>query len=211
MEGVLQMESDHKRRTWGIPLLLAVIVAGAFLFWWRGGLDKVIAANSQGKAKAEALVAAYAKHVGAHDRLHQTLDENNDRSFGDFGFHYFPEQDVLQARMYIVKSDVRDRPDTAIYAAKVDAGLNDPKIGGMYDRGGGYFHEDEKQQILFLVKDYKVSAISPSEFIRDVDNLSAISGIWVTSWFKHAARQSYGKEPPPSHFVDREHNPYGTH
>jgi len=171
----------------------------------------VIAATSSGREKAQALVAAYAKHVGAHDAIHQTLDENNDRSFGDFGFHYFPDRDVLEARVYIVRSDIKDDPDRATYERKVDAGLNDPKYGGMYDRGGGYFKLDEDKQILFLVKDYKVSETSAAEFIKDVDNLNALGGIWVMSWFAHAANQILGHEPLPTHFVDREHNPYSRH
>lgn len=187
------------------------IVVLAVVWWWKGGLDRVIAATTSGREKAQALVAAYAKHLGAHDAVHQTLDENNDRSFGDFGFHYFPDRDVLEARVYIVKSDIKDWPDRAPYQRRVYAGLNEPQFGGMYDRGGGHFQLDEDKQILFLVKDYKVSNTSPSDFIKDVDNLNALSGIWVTSWLGHAANQILGHEPPPTHFVDREHNPYGTH
>ena len=64
------------------------------------------ASTDSGRDKAQALVAAYAKHVGAHDAIHQTVDEDNDRSFGDFGFHYFSDRDALQARVYIVRSHI---------------------------------------------------------------------------------------------------------
>jgi len=196
--------SSGKRIVWSAVLILALII----VWWWRGGFDRVIAATSSGREKAQALVAAYAKHVGAHDAVHQTLDENNDRSFGDFGFHYFPDRDVLEARVYIVRSDIKDDPDRATYERKVDAGLNDPKYGGMYDRGGGYFKLDEDKQILFLVKDYQVSETSAAEFIKDVDNLNALGGIWVMSWFAHAADQSLGAEPPPTQRITRENNLY---
>ena len=94
------------------------------------------ASTSSGRSKAVALVAAYAKHVGVHDAIHQTLDENNDRSFGDFEFHYFPDKDVIECRVYIVRSHIREWPDRAHFERQVIAGLNNPKIGGMYDRGG---------------------------------------------------------------------------
>lgn len=167
-----------------------------------------MAADSTGRAKAEALVAAYAKHVGVHDALHQTLDADNDRSFGDFGFHYFPERDVLQARVYIVRSHGKDHPDVVANEGKVDIALNDPKIGGMYDRGGGYFFLDEAKQITFLAKDYKASTTSAGDFIRDADNLNGLAGIWVTNWFGHLCGQTFGWEPMPAQFATREHNPY---
>src|SRR5579885_1763928 len=150
MVGAHPMESKQRKR---LLLIAGFAVALGIVLWWKGGFDRVIAATSSGREKAQALVAAYAKHVGAHDAIHQTLDENNDRSFGDFGFHYFPDRDVLEARVYIVRSDIKDDPDRATYERKVDAGLNEPQFGGMYDRGGGYFKLDEDKQILFLVKD----------------------------------------------------------
>ena len=166
------------------------------------------ASTSSGRNKAVALVAAYAKHVGVHDAIHQTLDENNDRSFGDFGFHYFPEKDVLQGRVFIVRSHLKDWPESAAGQRKVAVDLNNPKIGGMYDRGGGYFVLNEDKEMFFLVKDYAVSTTTPSEFIKDFDNLNALGGIWLMSWIKHAARQSHGAEPMPTQYVDREHDPY---
>ncbi len=44
----------------------------------------MMAQDSTGRVKAQALVAAYAKHVGVHDALHRTLDAENERAFGDF-------------------------------------------------------------------------------------------------------------------------------
>jgi hypothetical protein len=198
-------KSRRKRMRWIIVLGLLLLV---FAWWWKGGLDRVKAATTSGRDRAQALVAAYAKHVGAHDAVHQTLDENNDRSFGDFGFHYFPDKDVLQARVYIVRSHLKDWPDRAVYERRVDAGLNEAKFGGMYDRGGGYFYDDEDKQILFLMKDYKLSETSGSEFIKDVDNLIGLSGLWVTSWMHHAANQILGHEPPPTQRITRENDPY---
>ena len=171
-------------------------------------MDRVMAADSTGRTKAVALVAAYAKHVGVHDALHQTLDADDDRAFGDLGFHYFPQQDVLQAKVFILNPHPPEGPKEAESRAKVDAGLNDPKIGGMYDRRGGYFFVDKKTGIIFLAKDYKLSTTEPDKFIVDVDNLNSLGAIWVTSWFGHAAVQSYGAEPLPTRRITRENDPY---
>lgn len=168
----------------------------------------MIASASSGRDRAQALVAAYAKHAGVHDKVHQTLDKDGDRSFGDFGFHYSADRDTLEARAYIVRSHIKDRPDRAMAEWQTLAALNDPKIGGMYDRGGGYFRLDEDKQIVFLVKDYKLAGTSTPTFIKDVDNLIGLSGVWVTNWFGHAAKQSYGAEPMPTQRATRENNPY---
>ncbi len=134
------------------------------------------------QAKAEALVAAYAKHVGARDAVHQTLYKDNDRSFGDCGFHYFPEKSVLQGRVFNGNSHIKEWPESAHVERQVIAGLNDPKIGGMYDRGGGYFILDEEKQMYFLVKDYPFATTTAAEFIKDFDNLNDLNALWLMSW-----------------------------
>ncbi len=167
------------------------------------------ASTRTGAAKADSFVAAYAKHVGARDPLHQTLDKDRDRSFGAFGFHYYSDRNILPGRVFHGNSHIRDWPDRAHFERQVISGLNDPKIGGMYDRGGGYFVLDEEKQMYFLVKDYPLATTDVDQFLHDFDNLNQLSGIWLMSWGPHAARQSYGAEPPPTQRVDREHNPYG--
>ena len=208
------MESNKRKRRLIFAICIFGIIALTFL-WWKGGLDRVMAADSTGRAKAEALVAAYAKHVGVHDAVHQTLDADDDRSFGDFGFHYFSGRKVIQARVYIMESREKqnaeerpNRPELVASEKKVDAALNDPKIGGMYDRGGGYFFTDQNKQIVFLAKDYSLPRTTSAEFIRDVDNLNSLAGIWLMSWMGHVAVQTLGGEPLPPHFVTRENDPY---
>ena len=72
----------------------------------------------------------------------------------------------------------------------VHAGLNDPKIGGMYDRGGGHFVVDHEKQMIFLVKEYPVSSTNAAEFIKDVDTQSTGSGM-DHELGGHVALQSY--------------------
>ncbi len=38
--------------------------------------------------------------------------------------------------------------------------------------------------------------------------MRALAGPWVMWWGPHVADQAFGHEPTPTHFVDREHNPY---
>jgi hypothetical protein len=205
MVGAHPMESKQRKRLlWIASFAVALVI----VWWWKGGLDRVIAATSSGREKAQALVAAYAKHVGAHDAAHQTLDENNDRSFGDFGFHYFPERDVLEARVFIVRSHIKDWPDRASYEWRSQRAMDDPKIGGLYEHGGGHFVLDEDKQICFLVKDYPVASTSVAAFISDMDRLVEIGARWSISWAGHVAVQAAGAEPIPSHPVTLENDPY---
>lgn len=203
---------NRKLRFRGIVVAtVALTLLATVRWWWTGGMDRVNASSASGQEKATAFVAAYAKHVGAHDTAHQTLDANHDRSFGDFGFHYFAATDVLQGRVLIVRSHIKDWPEGAVSERQTIAGLNNPAIGGMYDRGGGYFVLDEEKQMYFLVKDYSLSTVDTASFIKDFDNLNSLAGLWLTVWMPHVSDQSHGKEPPPAQRIDRAHNPYGTH
>lgn len=177
-------------------------------WWWTGGLDRVKAAMSSGREKAQALVAAYAKHVGAHDAEHQTLDPSSDRSFGDFGFHYYPDRDLIQARIFIVRSHIKDWPETASNEWRAQRAMEDPKIGGLYEHGGGHFILDEEKQICFLVKDYPVESTTAGFFISDMDHLMKIGARWSMSWAGHVAVQAAGAEPIPTQKITLENDPY---
>lgn len=203
------MTSGWSKSIWFLGLAVCVLLLG--IWRWTERQNRVDASLLSGRQKAEALVAAYARHVGAHDAVHQTLDAADDRSFGDFGFHYFAQTDLIQARVFFTRSHLKDWPQTIERQKMVHAGLNDPKIGGMYDRGGGHFVVDDEKQMIFLVKEYPVSSTNTAEFIKDVDNLNQLGAIWLTSWGGHVALQSYGAEPLPTQHITRENDPYEKH
>lgn len=113
---------------------------------------------------------------------------------------YFKQEFSLYVRIY--------NPKTADKERQVDAALNDPKIGGMYDRGGGYLFTDLSKEAVFLVKDYSMLTVVPVDFINDVDNLNGLSGIWLMSWMGHVADQTFGAEPLPTQHITRENDPY---
>jgi hypothetical protein len=161
-----------------------------------------------GRDKAQALMVDYGKHSGKMDDAHRTFDENNDRSFGDFGFRYFPETNILQARVYIVKTMDKEYPETAAAGHQTDLALNDPSIGGMYDRAGGYFLNDPQKGILFLVRDFNVSQTDQKTFIAGVDALNDIAPMWLIKWGGLVAAQGEGLLPRPTQHIDRDHDPY---
>ncbi|MGI4853890.1 MAG: hypothetical protein ACRYF4_07595 [Janthinobacterium lividum] len=86
--------------------------------------------------------------------------------------------------------------------------MNDPTIGGMYDRAGGHFLLDEQKQMFFLVRDFTLSQTDEASFVKQVDALSDIAGIWVMKWLGIVADQSHGAKPKPTQRIDREHDPY---
>ena len=59
-----------------------------------------------------------------------------------------------------------------------------------------------------MAKNYSVSITDPDKFVKDVDNLSGLAGIWLMSWGPHVFNQVSGVEPPPTRFVTRENDPY---
>jgi hypothetical protein len=178
---------------------LAVVCAGAGLILLLAkGYSIVSESQAKGREKANILVNAYAHHISEGSRR---LDGTDDCSFGDSGLHYDPKTNQLTLRLYLSKTDLDD-PDPKFVSAihRSAAAMNDPHIGGMFDKGGGYIRLDEKKQMFFLEKAYSVEQFSVSDFLKDADNLSGLSGVWFMRWFKNVCKMAFGDEPPPDHF-----------
>jgi hypothetical protein len=155
-----------------------------------------------GRDKANALVVSFGKYVGINDA---TLNNNNDRSFGEFGFHYESEKNVLIGRVYITKADLNEATSEeteSIY--RVMKVLNDPKVGGMFENGGGYFMLNTEKQILFLVKEFPLTTITPQELCKDMENLINLGATWSMRWFSRVAGIAHGWESAPTEPVTRE-------
>lgn len=157
------------------------------------GGDAVIPA--QGRTRADALVAAYAAHARAPGR---TLDAHGDVSFGDTGLAYVADEDALYGRVYINNALIDGAPpaELANYRRMVVA-LNDPRVGGMYDRAGGYFVLDEKRQAYFLVRRFAVPATDPRVLIGAMEAMQQVGARWTTSWLFEVAMVMHGRRPPP--------------
>ena len=103
--------------------------------------------NLHGREKANYLVQAVGKRVHVSDAQ---LDADDDRSFGEFGFHYDPKRDVLTGRVFIAKAYLDKNPTITENFRKSAVALNDPKIGGSFEHAGGYFVLDEKKTEVLL-------------------------------------------------------------
>lgn len=158
-----------------------------------------------GRDHSNLLVTTYGKHIGAGMR---TLGADDDLSFGDFGFHYNSSNGTLTARIFIMRAHLSDwGPKAAESNRKVAQALNDPRIGGMYERGGGHFILDEKKEMFFLVKDFSAN-IDLESFKYNMDELRNIGARWVLRWISHVADQALGHESPPKQLVTRQNDPY---
>ena len=158
-----------------------------------------------GRAKANHLVQAIGKRVHVSDAQ---LDSSDDCSFGEFGFHYDSQRDVLTGRVYITKADLDGGPKILEAIQRVNAALDDPSKGGLFEHGGGHFFLDERKQKLFLVKDFPVEAATPNDLWTQMEDLIDLGARWSMKWFSHVAGIAHGWEQPPLHPVTRQNDPY---
>jgi hypothetical protein len=150
----------------------------------------------EGRAKANHLVASFGKWLGVYDA---ELDRDNDRSFGEVGFHYDEKADVLEGRVFIEQAYLPSDPDAVKENfRKVAAALNDPAIGGMFERGGGRFDLDEEKRMFFLLKDFPLAELTPRSLRTQMEKLMNIGATWSLHWLGRVARIAHGWEPPPA-------------
>lgn len=151
--------------------------------------------GSGGREKANTLVSGYGKWLGVHDA---ELDHNNDRSFGGSGFHYNPDTDVLTGRVFIESAFMPNDSDAVKdNFRKVLRALNDPKVGGMFERGGGKFILDEEKRMFFLVRDFAVAGETQRTLRLKMEKLLNVGATWSLHWFARAAKIAHGWEAPP--------------
>ncbi len=151
---------------------------------------------SGGREKANSLVAGYGKWLGVYDA---ELDQKNDRSFGGSGFHYDADTDMLRGRVFIEQAFLPGDPDgVKDNFRKVLKALNDPKIGGMFERGGGTFVLDEEKRMFFLVRDFPAAQMTQRALRLKMEKLLNVGATWSLHWFGRVARIAHGREAPPS-------------
>jgi hypothetical protein len=149
-----------------------------------------------GREKANHLVGTFGKWLGVYDA---ELDMQNDRSFGEAGFHYYPEKDVLRGRVYIEKAWMPSDPEEVkANFRKVAKALKDPKIGGMFERAGGKFVLDEEKSMFFLMKDFPVAETTPRALRVRMEKMMNVGATWSLHWLARVARIAHGWDPPPT-------------
>jgi hypothetical protein len=159
------------------------------------------ASATGGRKGAQLLVERYAQHIGARNRA---MNQAGDISFGASGFTYDQATDLLVGRVFVNHLLIEDAPpaELANYR-KVAGALNDPKIGGMFDRGGGQFALDEKREGLYLIRNFRVKETTAADVINGMDALQDVSGIWTTRWLYRVSMIAHGHQPAPTRPVTR--------
>ena len=192
------MAVAHERPAFAILALLSGLVL--FVTPLTGCQSGEVHMNQPaGIERASALASAWSGHLGAADR---SLGPDGDMSLGDTGISYQARDDALFGRVWVNMALIEDAPpeEIAILRRMVIA-LNDPHIGGMYDRANGYFVLDEQRQGFYLVRRFDVSQTTSQSLIRDMERLQLVAGQWTTKWFLDVAMIMHGKEKPPTKTV----------
>lgn len=150
---------------------------------------------------ADALVASFARTVGARGAK---LDASGDVSFGECGFHFDAERGVLVGRVFVSHAGSASAPpEIKANFRKVAAALEDPAIGGMFEKGGGTFVLDEEKRIYFLTREFPVGRTTEGELRRAMEDLLDLGAVWTTRWFRRVAAVAHGWEPAPTRPVTR--------
>lgn len=175
-----------------------------------GGCDRDDGATevttAAGREQAEDLIRAYARRSGAGD---VRLDARGEAAAGGAGFRHDPDRDTLLVRVYVNGVLLEDAPpqELANYRRMVTV-LNDPAVGGMFERAGGRFMLDEGREAYFLVREFALASTSAEQLYAAVESMKDVSAVWTTTWLGHVAMMMHGREPPPTQPVTRANNPY---
>ena len=176
------------------------MLLAAFLLLASCGNDGMSAAPPSGPARAAALVEAFSASMGVPDRR---LDDRNDVSYGSVGLRYDPMTDSMAIRVYVNNVLIDDAPPEELGNYRRMVGfLNDPAVGGMYERAGGQFILDETAQAYFLVKTVPVSALTPALLEAEADRMQDVAAQWTTAWLGEVAMVMHGHQPPPTRRVE---------
>jgi hypothetical protein len=162
--------------------------------------------ESTERDRANALVRFMGEQVGVHNA---SLDNTDERGFGDFGLRYQPDRHVLTVIIFVARAYATDPPQPGEQASfkRIGVALRDPKIGGMFEQGGGYFVHDEVKKKFLLEKDFPVDTIRPEELKTEVEDLLDLGAMWSQEWLIRVIRIVKGKQLPPQHLVTRKNDP----
>lgn len=153
----------------------------------------------EGRVRAEALVAAYSQKRGVPDRL---LTDENYVTYGEVSLRYLPESDELAVRVYVNAALLENAPPEELENYhKIVTFLNDPEVGGMYERAGGYFVLDDELQAYLLVRDTPVAQLTPPILVEQIEGLEQAAASWTTGWLGEVAMVMHGHRSKPTERV----------
>lgn len=132
---------------------------------------------------------------GAH-----TLQFNDDGwlGFGPVSFEFLPVDGSVEVCVWIADTQIDGRtPAETARIAAVARALNDPSIGGMYERAGASFRWDRSVEAILLCKRLNASA-QPSVFNAEVDELLDVALEWRLDWFFEVTTIVHDGQPRPA-------------
>ena len=172
-----------------------LVAAGVFPMTGSGARGWQVDARG-GAERAVALAQSWARHVGAPSRA---FDASEDMAFGETGLAYDAAEDTLYGRVYVNMALVKGMdPEAIAVQRRMVRALNDPEIGGMYDRGGGSFVLDEAREAWYLVRAFPVATTSPANLKTGMKRMQTVAATWTAKWFFDVAMIMHGKEKPPT-------------
>jgi hypothetical protein len=120
-------------------------------------------------------------------------------ALGESGLAYDATKDSLIGRVYVNIALIKGMdPEAITTQRRMLNALNDPKIGGMYDRGGGVFVLDEGREAWYLVCAFPINKTTSASLRRDMTRLQVVAATWTVKWFFEVAMIMHGKEEPPT-------------
>ncbi len=152
--------------------------------------------NPQALEAASELVA----YVGdAVLGMNLELDQNHQYKNNVLALRFNPETNRLEASHYIAAAGLSDDPPELKRRFRmVDTALQDPRIGGMYEMGGGKVHLIEEQREFVYTKEFDPLALSKVAFRKQFVYYLEVAQAWSESWYLQVARITHGKREAPT-------------
>lgn len=149
------------------------------------------------RIRARALVSLYAASLGQSGRELDAAD--NIMGFGDTSLQYRPQEHAIYGRVYITMALIDGSSPEWIKGYQDGlAMLNDPAVGGMYDRAGGRFVLDMEKEAFYLVRRFDVRQTSPQQFVQGMDRLKSVGASWTMQWFFEVSEIMHGTRAAPT-------------
>ncbi len=137
------------------------------------------------------------------------LGSENQIAFGTLMFKFIPETGALICAILVSQDGLWEQisPEFSANYLKTMTAYSDPKIGGMFDSGGGQWMFDRETGSLYLYRSYQPA--TPATAINaDLDRMARLVPAWETRWGYAVAQIVHGKEAPPPRPVTLENDPY---
>lgn len=152
--------------------------------------------NKQALEAASELVAYVGDTVLGIDLK---LDQNHQYQNNVLSFRFNPETNLLEVNHYVAAAGLPDDPPKLKRRFKmVDAALQDPTIGGMYEMDGGRVHLVDTKRVFEYTKEFDPLTVSKKDFRKQFSYYLAVAQAWNERWYLQVARITHGKREAPT-------------